>query len=90
MSITYYGKPQLLGKFVGIGATTSMAGAISFLVQVLLQLSYINVRPLLSSASTELLLDPPLETSTYSLLFPRSILHFRILHQICRDRLSHG
>ncbi|KIM37563.1 hypothetical protein M413DRAFT_448372 [Hebeloma cylindrosporum] len=33
VSITYYGKPQLLGKFVGIGSTTCIGGAISLLVQ---------------------------------------------------------
>ena len=91
VSIRYYGKPQLLGKFVGIGATTSMAGAISFLVQVLSTPSTVFCPQLISmnSTSTELLFHPSLEASTHSLLLPWTILHFHILPQICRDRLSH-
>ena len=43
VSITYYGKPQLLGKFVGIGSTTFMGGGIGLLVQVLPQRSSVMI-----------------------------------------------
>ena len=80
VSITYYRKPgRLLGKFVGIGATTSIAGATSFLVQVLLQVLYIKVRPRLNSISSRpafgdfyLLPTPSLVYSAF--LYPSSNL----------------
>ena len=44
----------------------------------------------MNCASTGLLLYPPLEASTSSLLLPRPALHSYILRQICSDCLSHG